>query len=67
MLARWYLLNVVDEDSFLPARRSASAGTRPTYGRVSSVCLSVTSRWFMETDERIELVWQIPSTYPTLR
>jgi len=39
----------------LPARRNASAGT--SYGPVSvclSVCLSVTSRSSIETDERIE-------------
>jgi len=55
---------------FTARRCYASAGTsyRPVSVSVSvSVCLSVTSRSSIETDERIELVlaWELPSTHHT--
>ena len=46
--------------SFLPARRYASAGTSHV---PVSVSLSVTSRTFIETDERIELVFGMAASF----
>jgi len=46
--------------SFLPARRYASAGTSHV---PVSVCLSVTSRSSIETDERIELVFGMAASF----
>jgi len=53
--------------SLLPARRYVSAVLAMALCP-SSVCLSVTSRYCIETAERIELVFstEAPSAYPTL-
>jgi len=49
---------------FLPARRYASAGRPTSYGSVSvSLCLSATSRFSIETGERIELVFGMEASF----